>query len=207
MGAGWIFTPATGAMVDVPDSDYLHYGFWLEKTTDEDGIVTYNEVETFAGSSAPASGTVADVEGSATYEGGAVGVYVRDTYTEGGGVRNGASSGHFSADAVLTAHFGGDDVAPNLEDTITGTIDNFALSGGEVNDWSVNLARSAESDTGTHSGVAEGGGAPGSYNATFHGDTEDADGGDTVQPSSVVGEFNANFSNGAVAGAFGARRQ
>ena len=28
-----------------------HYGFWLKKTTDKDGATTYNEVETFAGSS------------------------------------------------------------------------------------------------------------------------------------------------------------
>ena len=27
-----------------------------------------------------------------------------------------------------------------------------------------------------------------------------------VQPSSVVGEFDANFNNGSVAGAFGARK-
>ncbi len=33
-----------------PTTDYLHYGFWLKKT-DADGAVTYNEVETFAGSS------------------------------------------------------------------------------------------------------------------------------------------------------------
>ena len=29
----------------------------------------------------------------------------------------------------------------------------------------------------------------------------------TVAPGSVVGEFNANFSNGSVAGGFGARKQ
>ena len=44
------FTPDDGATVDVDDTDYLHYGFWLKKTTDADGAVTYNEVETFAGS-------------------------------------------------------------------------------------------------------------------------------------------------------------
>ena len=43
--------PMTGAKSDVADADYLHYGFWLMKTTDEDGVLTYNEVETFAGSS------------------------------------------------------------------------------------------------------------------------------------------------------------
>ena len=47
----WQFTPADGATVDVDDIDYLHYGFWLKKTTDKDGADTYTEVETFAGSS------------------------------------------------------------------------------------------------------------------------------------------------------------
>ena len=45
-----------GHDLDVADADYLHYGFWLKKTTDADGAVTYNEVETFAGSSLPQSG-------------------------------------------------------------------------------------------------------------------------------------------------------
>ena len=45
----WIFTPDTGETVDVADADlHCNYGFWLQKTTDEDGVLTYNEVETFA---------------------------------------------------------------------------------------------------------------------------------------------------------------
>ena len=48
--------PLTDATSDVPDADYLHYGFWLMRTT-KDGATTYNEVETFAdvlrGSMAP----------------------------------------------------------------------------------------------------------------------------------------------------------
>ena len=32
------------------DTDYLHYGFWLQRTTDADGNDTYDEVQTFAGS-------------------------------------------------------------------------------------------------------------------------------------------------------------
>ena len=44
---GWIFTPDAGATSDVADADYLHYGFWLMRTT-KDGATTYNEVETFA---------------------------------------------------------------------------------------------------------------------------------------------------------------
>ena len=69
-------------------------------------------------------------------------------------------------------------------------------------------------NTGTASGTANGGGAAGAFSATFHGDTavydHDMDP-DTDMinrlPSSVVGEFGANFSNGSVAGGFGARMQ
>ena len=63
MSDGWIFTPDAGATSDVADADYLHYGFWLMRTTDADGATTYNEVETFAGSSIAASGGVAEVRG------------------------------------------------------------------------------------------------------------------------------------------------
>ena len=34
----------------------MHYGAWLQKTTDEDGVVEYDEVETFAVSSILATG-------------------------------------------------------------------------------------------------------------------------------------------------------
>ena len=33
VSVGWIFTPAMGATSDVADANYLHYGFWLKKTT------------------------------------------------------------------------------------------------------------------------------------------------------------------------------
>ena len=216
MGDGWIFTPDPRVTSDQPDYDYLHYGFWLEKTTDEDGGLKYDEVETFAGSSIPVTGTVADVDGSAIYNGGSTGVYVKNVYTEGGSIES-ATSGHFKADVSLTATFGqvgvGEEatIAPNLLNTLTGTIDNFDLSGGEVNEWAVNLKGDITPDTGIASGAATGGGTPGTFNATFHGTTpqtptEDDANDITVAPGSVVGEFGANFSNGSVAGGFGARK-
>ena len=61
---GWVFVPDKGATSDVDDADYLHYGFWLKRTTDKDGVLTYNEVETFAGSSvAPKLVTIARYRG------------------------------------------------------------------------------------------------------------------------------------------------
>ena len=68
----------------------------------------YNEVETFAGASSglPASGSVAmNVDGTASYEGDAVGVYVHHMLSEGGGMVDSSTSGHFKADASLMATF------------------------------------------------------------------------------------------------------
>ena len=36
--SGWAFIPDEGATSDVPDADYLHYGFWLKRTADADGV-------------------------------------------------------------------------------------------------------------------------------------------------------------------------
>ena len=141
-------------------------------------------------------------------------MYVKNVYTDLGDIES-ATSGHFTADALLKAYFGQvpvsdtDDtgtIAPNLLNTVTGTIDNFELSGGELNAWAVNLEGDITGNAGTASGAATGGGAPGTFSATFHGSVAAVD--DVVpQPSSVVGEFGANFSNGSVAGGFGARKQ
>ena len=222
MSAGWVFTPNAGVTSQVPDTSYLHYGFWLKKTTDEDDVLTYDEVETFAGATGlPASGNLAatgsEVRGTASYEGDAVGVYVHHVLSEGGGKIDSSTSGHFKADASLMATFGqvhqGDvptdtsqpgTIAPNLLNSITGTIDNFTLSGGEMQDWSVNLAKGGiTAGTGIFSGVAQGGGTSGSYSGTFHGSVAALTDGTIPQPSAAVGEFNANMSNGSVAGAFG----
>ena len=220
--ASWVFVPDTGATSDVADADYLNYGFWLKRTTDEDGVLEYNEVETFAGSSVAPTGNIASgVAGSASYEGDAVGVYVHSV-TNPDGTEASATSGHFSADASLTATFGqvqvsatdtDGTIAASMLNTITGTIDNFDLSGGEGNVWSVDLSGDIDATDGTFSGMAKGGVGDGSLSGTFHGTataataTASLEANDSVYPSSAVGEFNAGFTNGSVAGAFGVREE
>ena len=179
-------------------------------------MLTYDEVETFAGSSVAASGSVTDVEGTATYNGGATGVYVHSV-SNSDGTEASATSGQFAADANLTATFGqttddpdtttvneGGTILPNLLYTLNGNISNFVLENEEENTWAVNLKGMIVDNAGTATGTANGGGDPGTFNATFHGPTGDAN---DEQPGSVVGEFDAKFSNGAVAGAFGARKE
>ena len=200
------FTPDDeDVMVKEDDADYLNYGFWLKRTTDEDGVLTYNEVETFAGSSIAVSGGVSLVEGTAEYDGGATGVYVKNVYNTDRTIAS-ATSGFFTANVNLMAYFGDDDFKPSQVNTVTGTIDQFVLQYGEDNMWEVVLDGAIAPSEGTASGTADGGGDPGSFNATFHGDVMEVE--DVVpKPSSVVGEFNANFNDGTAAGGFGARTQ
>ena len=110
MSDGWIFTPDTGATSDQPDYDYLNYGFWLARTKNADGTVkSYDEVETFAASSAETSGLLSNnITGSATYTGGATGVFVKNVFTSEG-VIDTATSGLFTADAEVDGVFQPDD--------------------------------------------------------------------------------------------------
>ena len=213
----WVFTPDTGATSMQEDYDYMHYGFWLQQTEDSDGAITYNEIQTFAGSSIAATGGVDNITGDASYSGDAVGVYVMNKeFDSSSGMLVEASSGHFIAAVNLTAIFGqtaDESIAPNMLNTLSGSITGFELSGGEENTWAVNLMGDINTGAGTVTSTdgATGGGDPAPWNATFHGavteddaNTDDVD--ETVYPSSVVGEFNANFGNdSSVAGAFGAR--
>ena len=187
MNDGWIFTPGPRVTTDQPDYEYLSYGFWLQKTTDEDGVLTYNEVETFAGSSLGDMGSNVDaVVGSATYNGGATGVYVKNAHNSDGTLDT-ATAGHFTAAASLKAYFGGTSVAEDLHDSVTGTIDKFELSGGEENAWSVALKSDMfTAADGTASGTANGGGAAGTFSATFHGPVTDA--WTTIQTKLIVSQ-------------------
>jgi hypothetical protein len=230
--SGWIFTPDSGEMVDVPDTNYLRYGFWLQKTDDADGT-TYNAVETFADAVGhevyPTDNTgIEKAVGSASYKGGAAGVYVHEVNPFGASDPESATSGHFTADVTLNATFGGGNVADNMQFTIGGHISDFQLSGDEENSWRVKLeladfsgrpdgndpGKSEPGDTysSTFNDDAEGGGNTGSWNGTFYGaggltDATDDGEDDTNHPVAVAGEFNANFSNGTVAGGFGANKK
>ena len=219
MSAGWIFTPDPGAKVYVVDREYASFGVWLKRTTDADGVLTYNMVDTFAMGPLPTTATaIAGVEGTATYAGSALGVYVHNVLDPAGEVAS-ATGGMFTADAALTATFGQmkneadppqDTIAESMLDTITGTIDNFELAGGEAQKWSVELMRSESYDDltdptiVTFTGATKGGGEPGEYSGQFYGGTGNAN---DVAPGEVAGEFTANFLNGNVAGGFGATKQ
>ena len=190
----WTFTPDAGVTVDVDDDDYLHYGFWV-KSSVTDGVMSYDAVQTFAGSSLDANTDVSSVTGTATYEGNAADVYTHDTIDDVGDV-DVVGAGTFTADVSLTANFGGTSVAEDDQNTVSGEVTNFMLSGGQTNNWKLSL-----SDGAIAAGVITGTGWSGQFHGT--GSATDA----TVAPPVVVGEFNGTFVNGEVAGAYGARKQ
>ena len=236
ISAGWIFTPAAGAMVDVDDTSYLAYGFWLDRTSKDGKVTSYDEVETFAmvvGMEETTEGSGVDeigsVMGSATYKGGAAGVYVN---ANDGGTIDKATSGHFQADITLNAKFGGGNIGVNNQFAIDGSITNFALSGKEENDWKVELMpadfsgragmgpgkeAAGTSHENAFKGDAKGDAlaATGSWNGVFYGaagseidhDNDTSTDGINQAPAAVVGEFNAYFTDGGVAGAYGANKE
>ena len=214
IGGDWYFTPANESdPVPVPDSDYVHFGYWMNESGEDDQPVIM-AAAIAGGTAESAIGTVQDLEGRATYTGAATGLYVIRTYTLDGDIDS-RTGGQFTADAMLTAHFGGDDVAVNKHYSITGTIEDFMDRGGRAIDrsWTVDLEAAL---FGSQQGAMFGGETvgdtvegTGAWSGRFFGpvevDNDDATSGNqSTFPSAVAGTFDAQFTNGAVIGAFGA---
>ena len=210
----WTFRPdgtASNLTVSgvIKDVDYLAFGYWLETTTKTDGSMTYG-VNTFAtGRQTYDRTNVANLLGTATYNGNATGLYTLKDFSTGAGVPS--EAGQFTADARLTANFGGGDVAVNDAFHISGQITNFRdtdnqpISGGA---WTATLNRNVDNFTSTTVGGSTTG--DGSWTGTFYGNgmavNSDATTVDDRAPTGIAGEFNAHFGNGHVIGAFGATR-
>lgn len=84
------------------------------------------------------------MEGSTKYTGAAAGMFVRETLSDDG-TATPVSSGQFTANAELTASFGGDSVAIDNQFTVSGVISDFRDADGDVIDsnWEVTLGRSS----------------------------------------------------------------
>ncbi len=221
---------ARHAMVD---ADYLHFGYWMESTKQKDGTYEH-EIQTFAGGvtsgTANAASTdgfaVSDgIEGSATYSGAAAGRYVRKSDFDAGGDAGVVEDGTFVADVDLTAQFDEEDAGSTVADadqwSIKGEISNF-MDGDEDLGWTLMLnkanmgTRDPDSNAvgspsatlvgGTTTGNA--GALPGTWSGTMYGNDGSDTGGDATDdhPTGVAGEFNGHFTNGHVAGAFGATK-
>ena len=212
----WTFDPDGDiTQIKIPgannDADYLSFGYWV-RAVEGDDKTTYQVGAFFAGSEVVVPSTFVDLRGDATYSGNAAGMYAKKTLAPNGDVTD-AISGHFTADASLTAYFGGDDIANSKQYTIGGKVTNL-MDGGQLVDagWTVEL-NSAYFDgqmgagqgtyTDTFNGTTTG---KGLWMGQFFGTPETSATPTEDHPTGVAGEFTGHFANGHVIGAFGATR-
>ena len=216
-GSTWTFTPTEEdamklAMLPVADvkedAEYLDFGVWGTWAYPESG-----ETRKYGAYALTSEGSEAldMLVGQAKYEGMASGSYAMKTENPDGMLEP-TSYGGFTATAVLTAEFGErNTVAPIDQETISGSITDFMLTGREANDWTVMLGRAAIDANGslgrgsTKTTGATGSMTEGEWTGGFLGGDGDATPG--VMPSAVTGTFDAHFTNGHVVGAFGAHYQ
>ncbi|MDE2789060.1 MAG: hypothetical protein OXI81_01370 [Paracoccaceae bacterium] len=194
----------------VDDLNYTHFGYWMKSTKQRDGTYVH-DIETFSGGMTATADDLSTVVGSASYYGAAGGVYVKKTGTGDALV---VTDGMFTADAMLTAKFGGSGIAVDDQFKISGTISDFMDGGSDLgfSDLMLNAdfgggpgaVHSSTTVTDTFMGSTQGGGKTGKWSGAFHG-KESEDAADAF-PTDVSGQFNGHFVNGHVAGAFGAEK-
>ena len=201
----WTFTPgSTNARVmESADPAYSSYGWWLHKSADGRTFTASAFTDETTGVAAIGA-VINDLDGSATYVGGAAGKYSLFSLT--GGTND---AGHFTARATLEADFtnNGD------PDAITGTIDQFIGADGEARNWTVDLMPSAITNEGEF-GDTEGAngtqwtidGTPARASGQWSGNLQEL-GPDGV-PQAATGTFHSWYAtSGRMVGAFGANKQ
>ncbi len=200
---GWTFKPTdpNARVMSVADTIYASYGWWLRKSADGK---TYT-ASAFADvkGAVPDAAALDNLQGTATYMGGAAGKYALSSST--GGTND---AGHFTARATLEADFS--------DNSITGTIDEFIGADGESRDWSVELKEAAVAATGgiTREGTDQTdndtvwtiGGTAGPASGTWSGTLYDN--GDDGVPKVGTGTFHSTHGTGnSMVGAFGVNKQ
>ena len=191
----WTFMPSNPAAT-VSDGKAVQYGWWIDNLgkTGEDLHVFYGAADLSK------NGDFAQ-GGKATYEGGAAGKYA---IHRGAGAEN--DSGHFTANAMLEADFGGESA------NISGMIDDFMGADGKSRDWSVKLQSAAITNSASWTADASDGTvwtmdgakaeAGGDWSGAMYG------GSSTGTPTAVAGAFSAEHGNiGSMIGSFGAEKK
>jgi hypothetical protein len=221
----WNFTPSADDLTEVMiagvdhDTDYLTFGYWVRATEKENGSTAYGVGTFWAGADTFSDQAIANLDGKATYSGSAAGMYGQKMLNPDGSVAS-ATSGHFTADAALTAYFGQKAVSdtdttgtisPNLLATISGTISSFNDGGTDLG-WTLGLDKASFGTSGQPDAVmwedatttGNAGVTKGDWAGGFFGNpATDATPTDNY-PTGVAGEFTGHFNNGHVIGAFGA---
>ncbi|MDE0374025.1 MAG: hypothetical protein OXI73_15990 [Rhodospirillales bacterium] len=205
-GGTWTFTPtnANARVRDSADTAYASYGWWLSKAANDGPFIASAFVDE-KGTVDAASG-LNNLNGTATYVGGAAGKYALSSTT--GGTND---AGHFTARATLEANF----TTNTAETAISGTIDNFMGADGMSRDWSVKLNGSQIGDTGEigNASASTGvdtvwtiGGADADESGQWTGTLRNN--GDDGVPQVATGTFYTEFGRqGKMVGAFGVNKQ
>ena len=180
------------------DTDYLAGGVWLFVPDDTTSTADYVFGAFVDGNDPFSQSNITALQGTATYEGGATGVYSEKTAES-------TAIGYFDGDVELTANFGG---TSDLG-TISGSITNFEVDGeSEVRTLNLGTANIGAQDSGFFKGSVTGSDAErmyeGNWGGQFFGSSE-SDG----RPGSVGGTFGGHSTDDAVnfVGAFGAYKQ
>ncbi len=209
-GAGaWMFTPsdANARVMESADTVYASYGWWLRKAANDGPFSASAFVDYVGGDGAtgvPAAADLDNLDGSATYMGGAAGKYALASST--GGTND---AGHFTARATLEANF----TTNTAVTALTGTIDQFIGADGETRDWTVELESSAITNVGEIGSrtAMEGttwtiGDAAADESGSWTGSLRN-NGADGV-PQVATGTFYTEYGTaGNMVGAFGANKQ
>ena len=196
----WTFKPTDpeARVMSTPDAIYASYGWWIHKSAD-DATYTASAFVSDKGTVPEARG-ITDLRGTATYMGGAAGIYA--LWSSTGGTND---AGHFTADAMLEADFN--------DDTISGTIDNFTGADGEARSWSVELKEAGITDVGAinradaDDTVWTIGGTAAAASGEWSGVLKEYDF-DSQLPRIVTGTFSSKYGgDGTMVGAFGANKE
>ena len=206
----WIFLPtdANQGYVRKDDGtyalpvDYAEYGHWLDFHTSNGNALRLNlyiggtSTGTQAGDLSARAADAVNHDGDvARYAGRAAGMSLtRETDGTGANAPDTLKSGAFTADVRLTARFG-------ASPSVSGHMTNF--SGGEhVNEaWRVDLETMVLGEGTTVTGIADGGGSPGTWSS----DPYAPDG--SVRPTGINGVFHAHFSDGHAMGVYATRNE
>ena len=181
----------------VRDADYLSGGIWMIVPDDAMSADDY-AFGAFVDGNDPFRSNITAVQGTASYDGDATGVYSDKT---GGSTH----IGYFDGDVSLTANFGG---GSDLG-TISGAITNFEVDGYPA-DGRLDLGATSigSANSGFFRGSVTGSDDEHSYTGHWGGQffgNEEADG----RPGSVAGTFGGHSTDDVVSfvGAFGAHKQ
>ncbi len=210
MAAGWEFVHKEGAKISIPNYSYLFFGWWVRENSGDGVPRIASAFFNYGGDHITVAG--GSINGDATYEGPAAGVYaIHDPLNDKG------EAGEFTAKARLEARFGQSNLVPN--EGLSGKITDFKLNGGsEDPGWTVMLNHAdwaASGDDGVDAGAdtawsIKGIKAPNSGNWVVQMiDTTESDGSvddGNDEPDAAIGKFYSEHGRThRVVGAFGAR--